>query len=212
MSNSTECGIMQLQIDHLLDNELDPKQQQPLLDHVRTCADCANELLLARSLRDAMLDLPRPELPPELTAKIFEQTARQPVESSGRISAAGSEVEGAIRKIADWFRSRFNGFGQLPGLRLAVPAFAALAAVAVWLQVSAPGPEEPPLVVEEQYSREDLVLAIEGLNTTIQTMNEISESMRIRLGDRMVSLPVLSLPALSVGGDGLAAPPSDDPI
>ena len=95
-----------------------------------------------------------------------------------------------------------------PWPRLAVPAFAALAAVAVWLQVSAPAPEEPQIAVEEEYTQEELVVAIQDLNTTIQTLNEITESMRVRLGDRMVSLPVLSLPAISVDrtNGGAAAP------
>ena len=191
-SNSTECGIVQLQIDGLLDNELDPNQQRPALDHIRSCPDCANEYLLARSMRDAMLDMPGPELPPALLAKVFQQAAQEPVSLSDRVRALAAG----------------------PWLRLAVPAFAAFAAVAVWLQLDAPSPAEQQVALEDQYTREELVVAIEDLNTTIQTLNEITVSMRSRLGDRMVSLPVLSLPALSIGqpDGGATAPGANDPI
>lgn len=193
-SNKSECGIIQLQIDNLLDNELDSNQQQPVLDHVRACPDCAGEYLLARSVRDAMLDMPRPELPPELLASVLEQTAEQPLTLAARIGA----------------------FVGVPWVRLAVPAFAALAAVAVWLQFTVPATEQPQVAaeaVEEQYTSEELVVAIQDLNTTIQTLNEITESMQIRFGDRMVNLPVFSLPALSIeDAGGIAIPVFDDPI
>ena len=191
-SNNTQCGIVQLQIDAVLDNELESELRQPALEHIRACPDCAHEFLLARSLRDAMLDMPRPELPPGLLAGVIEQAGTAPANWSG------------------WLRAQAGR--PWPGL--AVPAFAALAAVAVWLQFSAPAPREPLAAVEEQYTQEELVVAIQDLNTTIQTLNEITESMRTRLGDRMVSLPVLSLPALSIdpADSGAAAPVADDPI
>lgn len=194
MSNSTntEFEIVQLQIDALLDNELDPKQQQAALELIRSRPDCAREFLLARSLRDAMLDMPRPELPRDLLERVREQVESPSASWSGRLRALAAGTR----------------------LRLAVPAFAALAALAVWLQVGAPVPEEPQIAAPEQYTQEELVVAIQDLNTTIQTLNEITESMRVRLGDRMVSLPVLSLPALSVDrtDGGAAAPVPDDPI
>lgn len=191
-STSTEFEIVQLQIDALLDNELDAKQQQAALEFIRSRPDCAREFLLARSLRDAMLDMPRPELPRDLLERVYEQVESPPTSWSERL------------------RTLFG----VPWLRLAVPAFAALAAVAVWLQVSAPVPEEPQVAGPEQYTQEELVVAIQDLNTTIRTLNEITESMRVRVGDRMVSLPVLSLPALSVDrtDGGSAAPVPDDPI
>lgn len=189
--NNTECGIVQLQIDGLLDNELDANRQQPALEHIRSCPDCAREFLLARSLRDAMLDMPRPEMPPGLRERVFEQIENQPASLNERLRALTAT----------------------PWLRLAVPAFGALAAVAVWLQMSGPVPDEPQVAAEEQITQEELVVAIQDLNTTIETLNEITESMRVRLGDRMVSLPVLSLPALSVDRtDGVAAPVPNDPI
>ena len=191
-STSTEFEIVQLQIDALLDNELDAKQQQAALEFIRSRPDCAREFLLARSLRDAMLDMPRPELPRDLLERVYEQ------------------VESPSTSWSERLRTLFG----VPWLRLAVPAFAALAAVAVWLQVSAPVPEEPQVAGREQYTQEELVVAIQDLNTTIRTLNEITESMRVRVGDRMVSLPVLSLPALSVDrtDGGSAAPVPDDPI
>lgn len=194
MSNSTntEFEIVQLQIDALLDNELDAKQRQAALELIRSRPDCAREFLLARALRDAMLDMPRPEPPRDLLERVYEQ------------------AEG---RSASW-RERLRALAGGPRLRLAVPAFAVLAAVAVWLQLGAPAPEQPRVAAPEQYTREELVVAIQDLNTTIQTLNEITESMRVRLGDRMVSLPVLSLPALSVdrADGGAAAPVPDDPI
>ncbi|MDE0480331.1 MAG: hypothetical protein OXI13_11985 [Gammaproteobacteria bacterium] len=189
-STSTEFEIVQLQMDALLDNELDAKQQQAALELIRSRPDCAREFLLARSLRDVMLDMPRPELPQDLIERVYEQVESPSASWSERLQALAGE----------------------PWLRLAVPAFATLAAVAVWLQVSAPVPEEPQIAADDQYTREDLVMAIQDLNTTIQTMNEISESMRTRLGDRMTVLPVLSLPALSVDRGGDAVPDVNDPI
>ncbi|MCY3687997.1 MAG: hypothetical protein OXI17_10405 [Gammaproteobacteria bacterium] len=189
-STSTEFEIVQLQMDALLDNELDAKQQQAALELIRSRPDCAREFLLARSLRDVMLDMPRPELPQDLIERVYEQVESPSASWSERLQALAGE----------------------PWLRLAVPAFATLAAVAVWLQVSAPVPEEPQIAADDQYTREDLVMAIQDLNTTIQTMNEISESMRTRLGDRMTVLPVLSLPALSVDQGGNAVPDVNDPI
>ena len=206
--DNTECGIVQLQIDNLLDNELQPGEQQPVLAHIRACPDCGREYLLARAMSDALLDLPRPELPPELLARVYEQTARE------RVSLAGRLRQFAARAL------------PAPAWRLAVPAFAVVAAVAVWLQFSATEPQfappqqisQAPQVLQpidtEQYSREELVVAIEDLNTTIQTLNEITESMRTRLGDRMVSLPLLSLPALSIDSvdSGAAASSANNPI
>ena len=209
--DNTECGIVQLQIDNLLDNELQPGEQQPVLEHIRACPDCGREYLLARAMSDALLDLPRPELPPELLARVYEQTARE------RVSLAERLRQLAARAL------------PAPAWRFAVPAFAAVAAVAVWLQFSPAEPQfAPPLQISqapqvpqalqpidtEQYSREELVVAIEDLNTTIQTLNEITESMRTRLGDRMVSLPVLSLPALSIDSvdSGAAASSANNPI
>ncbi|MYC58744.1 MAG: hypothetical protein F4X09_00910 [Gammaproteobacteria bacterium] len=191
-STSTEFEIVQLQMDALLDNELDAKQQQAALELIRSRPDCAREFLLARSLRDVMLDMPRPELPQDLIERVYEQVESPSASWSERLQALAGE----------------------PWLRLAVPAFATLAAVAVWLQVSAPVPEEPQIAAQEQYTQEELVVAIQDLNTTIQTLNDITESMRVRLGDRMVSLPVLSLPALSVDrtDGGAAASVLDDPI
>ena len=189
-STSTEFEIVQLQMDALLDNELDAKQQQAALELIRSRPDCAREFLLARSLRDVMLDMPRPELPQDLIERVYEQVESPSASWSERLQALAGE----------------------PWLRLAVPAFATLAAVAIWLQVSAPVPEEPQVAADDQYTREDLVMAIQDLNTTIQTMNEISESMRTRLGDRMTVLPVLSLPALSVDRGGDAVPDVNDPI
>ena len=194
MSNSTntEFEIVQSQIDALLDNELDAKQQQAALEFIRSRPDCAREFLLARALRDAMLDMPRPEPPRDLLERVYRQAGSRSAGWSGRLRALAGG----------------------PRLRLAVPAFAALAAVAVWLRFGAPAPEQPRVAAPEQYTREELVVAIQDLNTTIQTLNEITESMRVRLGDRMVSLPVLSLPALSVDrtDGGAAAPVPDDPI
>ena len=223
---NTECGIVQLQIDNLLDygeyhggeyhggeRHGDPQpgdshsgERQSMLDHIRSCPDCGREYLLARAMSDAMLDLPRPELPPELLERVFEQTVRQRA------------------PVADRLRQFARNVFPAPAWRLAVPAFAVVAAVAVWLQYSPstsplPAPAEvaqlPPAIDTEQYSREELIVAIEDLNTTIRTLNEITESMRTRLGDRMVSLPVLSLPALSIDNvdSGAAAPPAlNDPI
>ena len=194
MSNSTntEFEIVQLQIDALLDNELDAQQRQAALELIRSRPGCAREFLLARSLRDAMLDMPRPEPPRDLLERVCE-----------RVESSSASLSGRLRAVLG-----------TPWPRLAVPAFAALAAVAVWLQVGAPVSEPPRVAGDEQYTREELMVAIEDLNTTIQTLNEITESMRIRLGDRMVSLPVLSLPALSVDrtDGGASAPDLDDPI
>ncbi len=210
-SNNTECGIVQMQIESLLDNELDTRQQHTMLEHVRVCPECARELLLARALRDAMLDMPQPQLPPELAALVLAQAELRP---------------------APW-RERLGALLPAQWPRLAIPAFAALAAVAVWLQLRGPVLDEPqPMISEqnveratqqatqqpgqqlaEEYTREELVVAIRDLNTTIQTLNEITESMRVRVGDRVVSLPVLSLPVLSVDQTGgAAAPGPDDPI
>ncbi len=189
-STSTEFEIVQLQMDALLDNELDAKQQQAARELIRSRPDCAREFLLARSLRDVMLDMPRPELPQDLIERVYEQVESPSASWSERLWALAGE----------------------PWLRLAAPAFATLAAVAIWLQVSAPVPEEPQVAADDQYTREDLVMAIQDLNTTIQTMNEISESMRTRLGDRMTVLPALSLPALSVDQGGDAVPDVNDPI
>ncbi len=204
-SNKITSSIVQMQIDNLLDQELEPQEQRKLLDQIHSCPDSGREYLLARAMHDAMLDMPRPEVPPELLANVYRQTIRKRVSLANR-----------LRELAD-------RIFPAPAWRLAVPAFAALAAVAIWLQFSQSSPQDaPPLPIAqtpqaidtEQYSREELIVAIEDLNTTIQTLNEITESMRTRLGDRMISLPVISMPALSIDNvdSGDAAPAIDDPI
>ncbi len=204
-NDNTECGIAQSQIDHLLDNELPPGEARPALEHIRACPDCGREYLLARAMSDALLDLPRPELPPELLERVLGQTVR------GRVSLA--------ERLREFARRLFPA----PAWGLAAPALAVFVAVGVWLQYSPSGSPPPaapaiagppPASATEQFSREELIVAIEDLNTTIQTLNEITESMRNRLGDRMVSLPVLSLPALSIDSadSGAAAPAVNDPI
>ncbi|MCY4295538.1 MAG: hypothetical protein OXE54_01020 [Gammaproteobacteria bacterium] len=203
-NDNTECAIVQSQIDNLLDNELRPGEAQPALEHIRACPDCGREYLLARAMSDTLLDLPRPELPPELLERVLDRTVRERV------------------PLAERWREFARRFFPVPAWGLAVPAFAVFAAVAVWqyspTSVPLPAPPQiagpPPAIDTEQFSREELIVAIEDLNTTIQTLNEITESMRTRLGDRMVSLPVLSLPALSVDSadSGAAAPALNDPI
>ena len=204
-SKQTTCSIVQIRIDSLLDRELRPQEQQTVLDHIHSCPDCGREYLLAKAVHDAMLDMPRPEVPPELLANVYRQTIRKRVSLADR-----------LRELAD-------RVFPVPAWRLAVPAFAVLAAVTVWLQFSQSSPQDaPPLPIAqapqaidtEQYSREELIVAIEDLNVTIQTLNEITESMRTRLGDRMINLPVISMPALSIDNvdSGDAAPAIDDPI
>jgi len=204
-NDNTECGIVQSQIDNLLDNELRPGEARPALEHIRACPDCGREYLLARAMSDALLDLPRPELPPELLERVLDRTVRERVPLAERLREFGRRLFPA------------------PAWGLAVPALTVFVAVAVWLQYSpssSPPPAAPqiagppPAIDTEQFSREELIVAIEDLNTTIQTLNEITESMRTRLGDRMVSLPVLSLPALSIDSadSGGAVPAVNDPI
>ncbi len=207
MSNNDKItsSILQMRIDNLLDQELEPQEQRKLLDQIHSCPDSGREYLLARAMHDAMLDMPRPEMPAELLANVYRQTLRKRVSLAER-----------LRNLAD------TAF-PAPAWRLAAPAFAALAAVAIWLQFSPSSPQDspsPPIVQTprmtdtEQYSREELIVAIEDLNVTIQTLNEITESMRTRLGDRMINLPVISMPALSIDNadSGDAAPAINDPI
>ena len=92
-STSTEFEIVQLQMDALLDNELDAKQQQAALELIRSRPDCAREFLLARSLRDVMLDMPRPELPQDLIERVYEQVE---IESAAKTRA---QVEARLREL-----------------------------------------------------------------------------------------------------------------
>ncbi len=193
---NTACGIFLAQIDDLLDNELAPAERQSALAHLRTCPDCAGEYLLARDLRDAMLDLPQPELPPALLGRVLAEAERLP---------------------PPW-RERMHRWFAASWLPLALPAMgtAALAGVAAWFWFASPAPipAPPQIAVENPVTSQELMVAIEDLNTTITTLNEITESMQIRLGDRMLNVPVFSLPALSIDpAEGGEMPPAmDDPI
>jgi hypothetical protein len=172
-SNHSQCYFVQLQVDSFLDGELPDAQQQVFLGHVQACASCAAELHFARSLHDAVLDLPLLDCPDMVLEPAYKIASAAPAES--------------------WWTTLWTWLHAAPlSFRIAAPAFAVLLlAVALNAGFYVDGPA-PQIAVEEteQYSPEEVQQALNDLNLAIDYLNEVSQRTEVMIGERFLLNPL----------------------
>ncbi|MFT4862488.1 MAG: hypothetical protein ACI95C_001709 [Pseudohongiellaceae bacterium] len=173
-SNNSQCYFVQLQVDSFLDGELPETQQQVFLGHVQSCAGCSAELQFARSLHDAVLDLPLLDCPDTVLEPVY------------RISSAGSIAQ-------PWWLALWSWINAAPrSLRFAAPAFATLL-VAIILNFDFSSDAPPPQIAaeeSEQYSPEEIQQALKDLNLAIDYLNEVSQRTEVMIGERFLIDPI----------------------
>lgn len=173
-SNNTQCYFVQLQVDSFLDGELPDAQQQVFLGHVQSCTGCAAELQFARSLHDAVLDLPLVDCPDTLLEPFYG------------ISTLGAPPQPWWSALLNWWQA------SSPSIRFAAPAFALLLVVVGLNLDITPESESPQIAVEatEQYSPEEIQQALKDLNLAIDYLNEVSKRTEVMIDERFLITPL----------------------
>ncbi len=173
-SNNSQCYFVQLQVDSFLDGELPETQQQVFLGHVQSCGGCAAQLQFARSLHDAVLDLPLLDCPDSVLEPVY------------RIASADRIAQPWWSALWSWINS------APPSLRFAAPAFAALLIAIVLNFDFSPDAPPPQIAVEEsaQYSPEEIQQALKDLNLAIDYLNEVSQRTEVMIGERFLIDPL----------------------
>lgn len=173
-TNNSQCYFVQLQVDSFLDGELPEAAQQVFLGHVQSCQSCAQELQFARSLHDAILDLPLKDCPDS----VFEPVHRM---------SQPSLVEAAWwSTVGSWLQSAPLSF------RVGAPVFATvLVAIALNLSDGA-GTVQPQVASEqvEQYSPEEIQQALRDLNLAIEYLNDVSQRTEVMIGEKFLLNPL----------------------
>ncbi len=108
-----ECSTIQDRIHELLDQRRRPGSDAAVVEHCRSCPQCAERLRLLEQLEATMAALPRPEPPPDLPRRILQQVAE----------SLGPSAEPAGRSAE---KRRWDGF-----ILAAVVALGLLAMLAV---------------------------------------------------------------------------------
>lgn len=197
-NSDTQCYFVQLQIDTFLDGELGSEQQESFMAHIQSCQACANELVFARSMHDAVLDLPALACPDEVL---------EPVHRLGQQADSSASLWQGLR----------HWLAEMPmPLRYGIPVTAAVV-LTLFLQPLNDGADDGNLVAEqnavETYSQEDVVAALRDLNTAIDYLNEVSTRTETMIGGRFVVAPLQeSLNATFERVQSESNPLDDDPI
>ncbi|MGI9250664.1 MAG: zf-HC2 domain-containing protein [Pseudohongiellaceae bacterium] len=170
ISNESQCHFIQLQIDDFLDGELKSAQREAFTGHVQGCAVCTGALRFARTMHDALLDMP------ELDC---EERALKPVY---QLCEAAPEPERAPTTSA--WQDLMAWLAAAPlSLRVATPLMlAAVLAVVVLFPISGITPESTEVVYTEQdaiQAREDLYRALEYLDQVAKRTENIVSSRYI---------------------------------
>lgn len=181
-NTESQCYFIQLQIDGYLDGDLNEAQQGAFVSHVQDCAACSSEFRFAQSLHDAVMELPQIEC---------NDTVLEPMHRLSHEEKHASEPEPAV------------SFGaQLASLLQATPLYfrfgvsaAAIAAIALTVSLRVTSPVESPeqLVANEaseQYTSEDIAVALQELNVAIDYLNELSQRTEVMIGDRFLVSPL----------------------
>lgn len=120
--NGMDCRDARRLIHMMLDGELQSKDEAVLLEHLRRCRRCAEELKGLRAVVRRLGELPRPEPAPGLKRKIMARMRRRAVP---RLAAAGLWASAAAAVLAvgalgvrksetpKWFRSAREAFHGL---------------------------------------------------------------------------------------------------
>ncbi|MBL4573822.1 MAG: hypothetical protein JKY86_12220, partial [Gammaproteobacteria bacterium] len=173
---------IQLQIDGYLDSDLSEAQQGVFMSHVQDCSACASEFRYAQTVQDAVMEMPQIEC---------EDLVLEPVHSSMKSGRQGQEDV-----------SKGSLLTQIAVLLNTVPlyfrygvsaALIAVVAVAVSFSVVTPIEEPGQLVASEpveQYSPEDIALALQELNVAIDYLNQVSLRTEVMIGNRFLVTPL----------------------
>lgn len=185
-NNDSQCYFVQLQIDSFLDGELVAAQQEVFMGHVSSCTACAKELHFARSLHDAVMDLPMIDCSDAALEPVHRISQGKPVEEF----VTKPPRVGMWEAFGDWLAA-------IPlGVRVAVPAFALVIAVVLpgggvkSPETSAPNPQVAAENTAVDYSAEDIQQALMDLNMAIEYLNDVSERTEVMIGERFVVTPL----------------------
>lgn len=188
--SQSQCYSVQLQIDSFLDGELEVAQQDVFLGHVHSCDGCAKELHFARSLHDAMMDLPLMDC----TDRTLEPVHRisqleHPSEDALKERHGKSSQSTFWQPISDWL------LAAPLSLRLAVPALALMVIVVAMngelLQTDAPLPNQQAVnEATDDFSPAEIQKALLDLNLAIEYLNDVSQRTEVMIGERFVVTPL----------------------
>lgn len=181
-NGESQCYFIQLQIDGYLDGDLSAAQQGIFMSHVQDCAACASEFRYAQTVQDAVMELPQIECEDYVLVPVHSLTAgeRQAEEGVQRGSLI-TQIAGLLNSVPLYTRYALSA------------ALVAVVAVAVSFSVVTPIEEPETLVASEsaeQYSREDIALALQELNVAIDYLNQVSQRTEVMIGDRFLVTPL----------------------
>ncbi len=184
MPSNTEsrCYFIQLQIDGYLDGDLSEAQQDVFVSHVQDCSACTSEFRYAQTVQDTVMELPQIECEDFVLEPVHSLTSggRQDIEQVHRDSRI-TQIAGLLNSVPLYFRYGFSA------------ALIAVVAVAVSFSVVTPIDEPETLVASEsaeQYSREDVALALQELNVAIDYLNQLSLRTEVMIGNRFLVTPI----------------------
>ena len=191
-NGDSQCYFVQLQIDSFLDGELSAEQQKLFAAHLHSCAACAAELQFAQTLHDTVMDLPLLDC---------SDKALEPIDRLG-LGAAEPGEPGEPGKSAPaqagWLESLTGWLAGLPaGLRYGAPAAAAVVITLLLLPALNNESEAPAVAAvasedegNSEYSQDDVLAALNDLNTAISYLNEVSQRTETMIGGRFVLVPL----------------------
>lgn len=181
-NGESQCYFIQLQIDGYLDGDLSAAQQGTFMSHVQDCAACASEFRYAQTVQDAVMELPQIECEDYVLVPVHNLTVgeRQAKDAAQRDSLT-TQIAGLLNSVPLYFRYGLSA------------ALVAVVAVAVSFSVVTPIEAPETMVASEsaeQYSREDIALALQELNVAIDYLNQVSQRTEVMIGDRFLVTPL----------------------
>ena len=181
-NGESKCYFMQLQIDGYLDGDLSEAQEGVFMSHVQDCSACSSEFRYAQTMQDAVMELPQIDCEDRVLEPIHNLAAggRQVQDDVQRDSLV-TQIAGLLNSVPLYFRYGFSA------------ALVAVVAVVVSLSVVKPTEEPNQLIASEsveQYSPEDIALALQELNVAIDYLNQASQRTEVMIGDRFLVTPL----------------------
>lgn len=187
-NTESQCYFVQLQIDEYIDGDLSEGQQEVFMSHVQGCQACAQEFHYAQTVQDTMLELPQLDC---------SEMVLEPIH---RLSNTGDDTRDRNHP-----GNRQSLLSQIKDLFVTAPAYAryglpmalsVVLAIAISSSVLSPIESVPidnsQLALEstEQYSPEEIVQALQDLNTAIDYLNQMGQRTEAMIGDRFLITPL----------------------
>ncbi|GJM12699.1 MAG: hypothetical protein DHS20C12_11020 [Pseudohongiella sp.] len=181
-NSESQCYFIQLQIDGYLDGDLNEAQQGVFMSHVQDCSACASEFRYAQVVQDAVMELPQIECEDAVLEPVHRLNAEtgQSVEATSHVSLIDSLMS-LLNPVPLYLRYGFSA------------ALVAVIAVAISVNVQSPSEVPEQLLASEpleQYSPEDIAIALQELNVAIDYLNQISQRTEVMIGDRFLVSPI----------------------